>query len=166
MTEELDILRIVADNPHISQRKIAERTGVSLGQVNFLIKKCVKKGLIKIEGQTSKSVRYNLTPKGISEKATKTLQYIKISYGAVLDLSDKIKSLAEKYKSEGLDIYIYGNEDEMMEICKLAIERANIEYYLLNNTNNSNNYVVFYWDSMDIPDMKNEEIIKWINILE
>jgi DNA-binding Lrp family transcriptional regulator len=35
MTGELDILKIVAENPNISQRKIAEQTGISLGQVNF-----------------------------------------------------------------------------------------------------------------------------------
>jgi len=52
MINESDILQIVADNPQISQRKIAEKTGVSLGQVNFLIKKCVKKGFIKLEGQS------------------------------------------------------------------------------------------------------------------
>ena len=70
MTDELDILKIVADNPEISQRKIAEKTGISLGQVNFLLKKFAKKGLIKIEGQTTKSLKYNLTPKGLSEKSS------------------------------------------------------------------------------------------------
>ena len=46
--DNLDILSIVAENPCISQRKIANQIGLSLGQVNFLIKKYAKKGLIKI----------------------------------------------------------------------------------------------------------------------
>ena len=96
MREELDILKIVAENPSISQRKISEQTGISLGQVNFLIKKCVKKGLIKIEGQTSKSIKYNLTPKGLSEKATLTMQYIKVSYAAVIALTDKIRAVVDQ----------------------------------------------------------------------
>ena len=121
MSEELDILKIIARNPAISQRKIAEQTGISLGQVNFLLKKFAKKGMLKIEGQTSKSIRYNLTPKGITEKTTLTMEYIKISYGAVIKLTDGIRALADQYENDGKKIYVFGEEDEMMEICKLAL---------------------------------------------
>jgi DNA-binding Lrp family transcriptional regulator len=96
MPDDLDILKIVADNPQISQRRIAESTGISLGQVNFLIKKLVKKGLIKIEGQTPKSIKYNLTPKGMVEKASLTLEYIRISYKAVISLTDTIRKIADR----------------------------------------------------------------------
>lgn len=171
MTGELDILKIVAENPGVSQRKIAEQTGISLGQVNFLIKKCAKKGLIKIEGQTSKSIKYNLTPKGLSEKAAKTLQYLKISYGAVIALTDKIRSLAEKFKSEGYEIYVYGSNDEMMEIIKLAID-GKAKY--LNNDGNTGNtidnsqfgnerIVIFCWEEEKRADLKD---LYAVNILE
>jgi DNA-binding Lrp family transcriptional regulator len=121
MTEDLDILAIVADNPNISQRKIANQTGLSLGQVNFLIKKYVKKGLIKIEGQTAKSIKYNITPKGLAEKAALTAEYVKISYAAVIKLTDTMREIENKYLSEGKDIYVVGNEDELMQIARLAL---------------------------------------------
>ena len=160
MSDELDILKIVAENPAISQRKISEKTGISLGQVNFLIKKCVKKGLIKIEGQTTKSIKYNLTPKGIAEKAKLTLEYIKISYEAVIRLTDKIRAIAERYEAEGRCIYIYGDEDEMMSIVKLAIGNMQLFRYDLSNA------VILYWDAeiilTDFQSGNNE----WINILE
>lgn len=163
MTEELDILKILAANPNISQRKIAEQTGISLGQVNFLIKKCVKKGLVKIEGQTSKSIKYNLTPKGLAEKAALTMQYIKVSYGAVLTLTDKIKALADQNSREGHRIYICGDNDEMMSIVKLAL--GNI-YVLSDQTTNA---IIFYWDEEKLKE-KIEEFhltqCKYINILE
>ena len=152
MTEELDILRIVAGNPSISQRMIAMQTGISLGQVNFLIKKCAKKGLIKIEGQTSKSIRYNITPRGIAEKAALTLRYIKVSYGAVIILTDKIRELAKEYELDEKKIYVYGAQDEMMDICKLALgERAT---YLNKSTDldeaksiiNFDNAIVLHWE--------------------
>lgn len=163
MTEELDILKIIAKNPSISQRKIAEQTNISLGQVNFLIKKCVKKGLVKIEGQTTKSIQYNLTPTGMAEKAAKTLQYIKISYGAVLALTDKIKNQAEKYKALGKDIYICGDEDEMMEIVKLAL--GNIKLL----TKPGENTVIFYWDIERMEEIRLEyglNGIEYVNVLD
>ncbi len=121
MREELDILRIVEDNPRISQRKISEKTGISLGQVNFLIKKCAKKGLIKIEGQTAKSIKYNITPKGIAEKAELTAQYIKLSYAAVIKLTEAMKEMEQKYLADGKEIYVTGEDDELMQIAKLAL---------------------------------------------
>lgn len=121
MQEELDILRIVEDNPTISQRKISEKTGISLGQVNFLIKKCVKKGLIKIEGQTAKSIKYNITPKGISEKAELTTQYIKLSYAAIIKLTEAMREIEARYLEQGKEIYVVGDEDELMQIARLAL---------------------------------------------
>lgn len=166
MKEELDILRIVSDYPNISQRRIAQQTGVSLGQVNFLIKKCVKKGLIKIEGQTSKSLRYNLTPKGLTEKAALTLKYIKISYTAVVALTDKIRELADKYQVQGKKIYVYGDQDEMMEICKLALEQYSVKYvstqgdhFLFDNC-----CLVFYWDERNKSILESSGI-KAVNLL-
>lgn len=122
MAEELDILRIVEDNPTISQRKISQQTGISLGQVNFLIKKCVKKGLIKIEGQTAKSIKYNITPKGIAEKAELTAQYMKLSYAAIIKLTQAMKEIEGKYLAEGKEIYVTGDEDELMQIARLALK--------------------------------------------
>lgn len=120
-TEELDILKIVAENPQISQRKISEQTGMSLGQVNFLMKKCIKKGFIKIEGQTIKSIRYNITPKGMTEKAEKTVAYIRYSCAAVMRLTEVMKEVEVRYIKEGKRLYVYGENDELMQIAKLAL---------------------------------------------
>lgn len=163
MTEELDILKIVAENPNISQRKISEQTGISLGQVNFLIKKCVKKGLIKIEGQTTRSIKYNLTPKGIAEKTELMLSYIKISYGAILLITEKIKNLIDQYVTEGKDLYICGDKDEIMGILKLLLDNITLL------TKPVDNAVIFYWDE-DLKNDKEKNIdtgnSKWINIIE
>lgn len=175
MTEELDILKIVAENPSISQRKIADKAGISLGQVNFLIKKFVKKGLIKIEGQTSKSIKYNLTPKGIAEKAALTLDYIKISYEAVSSLTDKIESLCKEYWQEDVKIYVYGSNDEMMQIMRLVLNGNHIPWYTWSDEgnllseeikiNHDSKYIVFCWESR----MKEElerYMVNGINVLE
>ena len=122
MSEELDILRLVADNPAISQRKISEQSGISLGQVNFLIKKCVKKGWIKLEGQTAKSIKYNITPKGLLEKAELTRQYISASYSAVVKLIEVMKAIEAEYFKNGKELYVTGEEDELMAIARLALK--------------------------------------------
>jgi DNA-binding Lrp family transcriptional regulator len=128
MTSELDILKIVSENPRISQRKISEQTGISLGQVNFLIKKCAKKGLIKIEGQTAKTIKYNITPKGLSEKAERTAQYIKKSYSAVVKLTEAMRETETEYLKQGKALYVTGEDDELMAIAKLALKPESFTY--------------------------------------
>ncbi|NMA49014.1 MAG: winged helix-turn-helix transcriptional regulator [Tissierellia bacterium] len=149
MANEADILQIIADNPQISQRKIAEKTGISLGQVNFLIKKCAKKGLIKIEGQSPKSIRYNITPKGLKEKAELTLNYIKLSYKAIIAISDRIKSITDVQIKLGRKIYVYGNNDEIMELLKLVLEEKKAEYEIINDISEIDSeidYVIYIWE--------------------
>lgn len=165
MSDELDILQIVAADPSVTQRKIAEQTGISLGQVNFLIKKFIKKGYIKIEGQTPKSIRYNLTPRGFSEKASLTLEYIRISYGVVIRLTDKIRSLAAQYKDD-CKIVVCGPNDEMMEICKIALCSNRVRYInsIESSTDILTDEVIFFWHNED-KNKIGEAGIKAVNIL-
>ncbi len=164
---EGDILRIVSENPQISQRKIAEKAGISLGQVNFLIKKCVKKGLIKIEGQSPKSIRYNLTPKGIKEKAELTLQYIKLSYKAIINLSDKIREITNEQIKEDKKIYIFGKKDEIFELVQVVLEEKKVKYKIIKESteirSSNENYIVFVWEHEYLDEV---DELRYINILE
>ena len=159
---EHDILQIIAENPEISQRKIAEATGISLGQANFLMKKFLKKGLIKIEGQSHKSLKYNLTPKGLKEKMELTLRYIQISYAAVLKLTDKISEIAADYKAKDSKIYILDQQDEMTEIVKIALDRISAHYQLISDVSKINakeNHIVFLWEDQAYPGIKTLNVL-------
>ena len=160
---EHDILQIIAENPEVSQRNIAEKTQISLGQANFLMKKFIKMGLIKIEGQSSKSLKYNLTPKGIVEKTAMTLHYIKISYLAVIALSDKITMIADEYKEKKHRIYIIDKKDEMTEIVKIALERIPTPYLLIKDhseIDTKQDYILFVWDNFDYPGITYKNVLE------
>lgn len=144
--EEFDILNIVADNPFTSQRQIARQAGISLGQVNFLMKKFATKGLIKIEGQTTKSLQYHLTPKGMAAVAEKTLRYMKNSYSAVRDMINSITGIAREYDRAGYSIYISGSRDEMMELCILALNDGRLSYQIGNPPAGTDKALIFCWE--------------------
>ena len=46
--EELEILRKVEENPNLTQRQIAEKLGLSVGKINYLIQALMDKGFLKI----------------------------------------------------------------------------------------------------------------------
>ena len=77
----LDLLRKLEENPKYTQRELSRETGVSLGKVNYCMKKLIEKGLVKLmnfSNSTNKSgYTYLLTPKGIEEKGKLTFSFLK-----------------------------------------------------------------------------------------
>ena len=74
------ILRLLQDNPQLTQRELAEKLGVSLGKANFCVKALLEKGLVKLhnfEGSRNKlAYSYLLTPTGLAEKAALTACFL------------------------------------------------------------------------------------------
>jgi len=67
MQNELEILKWVEKNQNTTQRDIAERIGISLGNVNVIINRLVDKGMLEIERINSRT-RYIITSKGLKKK--------------------------------------------------------------------------------------------------
>ncbi len=77
----LRTLRLIHDNPKISQREIAAQVGVSVGAVHYCLKALAERGLIKLGNfQSSRNKRayfYLLTSEGIAVKASLTIVFLK-----------------------------------------------------------------------------------------
>jgi DNA-binding MarR family transcriptional regulator len=76
----LGLLNAVHQNSHMTQRTVATELGVALGLVNTYIKRCVKKGYIKVRQAPANRYAYYLTPAGFTEKSRLTAQYLSHSF--------------------------------------------------------------------------------------
>jgi DNA-binding MarR family transcriptional regulator len=63
-----------------SQRHLADELGIALGLVNAYLKRCVKKGLIKMKEAPARRYAYYVTPQGFSEKSRLTVDYLSSSF--------------------------------------------------------------------------------------
>ncbi|MDY0744255.1 MarR family EPS-associated transcriptional regulator [Paucibacter sp. R3-3] len=76
----LMVLRELEQDPHISQRLLAKRLGVSLGKAHYLLQALLAKGLIKVRNfeQSGQKLAYSylLTPTGLREKAQMTREFL------------------------------------------------------------------------------------------
>lgn len=70
------LLAYVEREAHVSQRQLAGELGVALGLVNTYIKRCVKKGLIKVQQVPSRRYAYFLTPTGFTEKSRLAAEFL------------------------------------------------------------------------------------------
>ena len=66
-TVTLEILQVIDSKKDVTQRHLASRLDVALGLANSYLKRCVHKGLIKIQQAPANRYFYYLTPKGFSE---------------------------------------------------------------------------------------------------
>jgi len=77
----LDLLRKLESNPQCTQRQLSKEMGVSLGKVNYCMKKLTEKGLIKLtnfsHNLNKMGYAYLLTPSGIEEKSRLTFTFLK-----------------------------------------------------------------------------------------
>ena len=93
--DNLNILRKIYKNPKQNQRKLANQLGLSLGKLNYCIKKLREKGLIKINNFRSSDNKfkyiYILTPKGVNEKTKITINFMKQKMKEYEELKKELK---------------------------------------------------------------------------
>ena len=78
--DQLDLMHHIQSNTNASQREIAQKTGFSVGKVNYCLKALIEIGFIKVSNfnKSDQKIKYVyiLTPKGIKEKAVITKKFI------------------------------------------------------------------------------------------
>lgn len=74
-------LRLLEENPAMTQRELAAALGVSVGAANYCLKALVEKGWVKLENFQKNPSKlgylYLLTPIGIAAKAQLTASFLR-----------------------------------------------------------------------------------------
>jgi DNA-binding MarR family transcriptional regulator len=73
------LLTTIDQDAAVSQRKLSEEIGIAVGSVNWYLKRCVSKGLVKLQQAPVKRYLYYLTPHGFEEKARLTGAFLQSS---------------------------------------------------------------------------------------
>ena len=99
---EYRALKILEQQPDLTQRQLSEALGVSLGKTNYLVKSLIDVGWVKLDNfQRSNSkwgYAYLLTPKGIVEKAAITARFLIRKQREYNELQEEIAQLQEEVK--------------------------------------------------------------------
>ena len=98
------VLRLLHDNPQLSQRDLTVQVGISNGSAHYLLSALVDKGLIKIGNFSSapdkRRSAYFLTPKGIAEKAAITKRFLDRKLQEYAALKAEIETLRDELGAE------------------------------------------------------------------
>ncbi|MCR4436287.1 MAG: winged helix-turn-helix transcriptional regulator [Clostridiales bacterium] len=129
MRNEFLVLNNIERDRDATQRDIARNTGMSLGNVNILIKRLVKKGLLKMERLNPRTIKYILTPEGMKEKAALTYNYIVESYRLINDIDSKIGLIIDSYRHNAAqEVLAFGSRDEILQILENKLRQIGVAY--------------------------------------
>jgi EPS-associated MarR family transcriptional regulator len=102
--QHLKVMRLLQDDPTLSQRQMARQLGISLGGVNYCLKALAAKGWVKMENFSRNPdklhYRYLLTPSGIKAKARLTARFLKRKMAEYEALKVEIKNLQSEVSSK------------------------------------------------------------------
>ena len=93
----LRVLRLLTEEPKLSQRDIADRLDVSLGSVNYCLKALISTGLIKVDNfrrsDNKLAYSYILTPRGAVERMLATKRFLRRKMDEFEELKVEIANL-------------------------------------------------------------------------
>lgn len=93
----LRILRLIEEQPEISQRELARELGVSLGKTHYLLKALLQRGLVKANNfrrsDNKLAYAYFLTPPGIAAKLELTKAFLRCKEAEYLEVRGEIDRL-------------------------------------------------------------------------
>ncbi len=94
------LLKLLEQNPNLTQRALASELGISLGKTNYCLNALIEKGWIKTRNFRRNKKKlgyvYLLTTKGLDEKARMTLKFLRLKQQEYDELVKEIEALREE----------------------------------------------------------------------
>lgn len=120
----LEILDVIERQKDVSQRHLARHLGVALGLTNSYLKRCIRKGLVKVSQAPANRYLYYLTPQGFAEKSRLTAQYLSISLSFYRKAGESCLRVFDECARKGWRRLLLCGVSDLAEIATLrAMER-------------------------------------------
>ena len=123
----LNLLSNIENKNNITQKSISTKLGIAVGLTNAYIKRCIRKGWLKVQNIPPRRYAYYLTPEGFAKKAQLTADYL--SYSFEFFRSSKqtcLELFIECQKRKYKKIALVG-ANELTEIALLVSRNVNLE---------------------------------------
>lgn len=115
----LEILQAIEQKNDVTQRHLADHMGVALGLANSYLKRCVRKGLVKIQQVPANRYLYYLTPKGFAEKSRLTAKYLTVSFDFYRNASQSFSQIFTLCEKNGNERILFCGVSELAEIAAI-----------------------------------------------
>jgi DNA-binding MarR family transcriptional regulator len=123
----LGLLESVGRDGGQSQRRLASDLGIALGLVNAYLKRCIKKGLVKVGQAPARRYAYYLTPQGFAEKSRLTVEYLSDSFSFFRQARSDCAELFAIARGRGFERVVVAGKSDLAEIARICALDAGVE---------------------------------------
>ena len=123
----LGLLSAVERDSAVTQRHLAHELGIALGLANAYLRRCAKKGLIKMRQAPLNRYAYYLTPRGFAEKSRLTAEYLTLSLDFFRSARRDCAALLAACEEQGWRRVALAGAGELAEIAVLGATETSIE---------------------------------------
>lgn len=123
----LGVLDAIERNPSVTQRSVARELGIALGLANTYLKRCVRKGLVKVRQIPPRRFAYYLTPQGFSEKSRLTASYLAHSFAFFRKAREQCGELLMLAAARGQHRIALLGSGDLAEIATLVARQQTID---------------------------------------
>ena len=116
----LNVLSALTEDNKITQRSLSSKLGIALGLINAYMKRAMDKGLVKIKHVPKNRYLYYLTPKGFTEKAKLTAEYLKTSLTFYRKARIECDKIIYNLKKNGAKKVLLSDKNDLAEIFILS----------------------------------------------
>lgn len=110
-----------------TQRSLAGRLDIALGLANALLKRCVSKGLVKIQNAPARRYAYYLTPKGFAEKSRLVAEYLTFSLDFFRRARGQYEEAFAALAARGIKTVAIAGSGDLAEIALLSASAAGLD---------------------------------------
>ena len=123
---DLQLLQAVEANARVTQRTLANKLGIALGLTNIYIRRLVRKGYIKCVNVQSNRIAYLITPRGVTEKARLTYEFMEYSLHLYKEVRRHLHAVLRSRAADAQRLAIYGR-GEAAELAYLSLKELGLE---------------------------------------
>ena len=138
---ELTILKHVEETPKLNNRMAASKLGCSVKLAHALLSKMVDKGVLHVKKIHSRRWDYFLTPKGISEKARLTYQFLDFSMNFYREARKASSSVCRGLAESGTVKVAFLGTGDLAEIAYLGVKEWKLELVEVYDDNSSSEFL-------------------------
>ncbi|KKR03863.1 MAG: hypothetical protein UT30_C0017G0002 [Candidatus Uhrbacteria bacterium GW2011_GWF2_39_13] len=124
---ELEVLRHVEESPLLTNRRMADKLGVSVKLAHAILRGMVKRGLFHIKKHHSRRWDYFLTPKGLAEKVRLTREFLEFSMQFYQEARKASSQVCRDIAESGKRKIAFMGAGDLAEIAYLGVKEWNLE---------------------------------------
>ena len=152
--KEFKVLDVLDSQVITTQRQLSEHSGISLGQVNYVLKSLLRSGLVKL-GNFRKNPQkigytYLLTPKGIEAKSTLAVKFVMSKLKEYHGLRQRLAKRLSTIENKGHSRIVFVGPKMVKDFLESIIKENNLHLVLVGYCQNRKNLKNYKPETFDV----------------